>query len=235
MHKANGIRPDVVDVNLEPVDLADIYQRLVQYYGPQSWWPASHAFEVIVGAILTQNTAWRNVELALENLRHHRLLSCSSMMAISFEELMAHIRPAGFYRRKAECLKSICGWLNDQHGLDNIKQKGLSDSRKTLLNIRGIGQETADAILLYALDKPVFVIDKYTHRLVSRLANNDMAFNYDALQNSFINSLDENLLVFQEYHALIVVQAKEFCKKTPDCTGCPLNDSCRHYRCTLRA
>lgn len=221
--------------NPEPVNPAEIYQRLYQYYGPQGWWPASHAFEVIVGAILTQNTAWRNVELALENLRHLGLLSWSPMLSLSLDELQAHIRPAGFYRRKAECLKAICHWLKDQRGLDNIKLKGFLDCRRTLLDIKGIGLETADAILLYALDKPAFVIDKYTHRLTTRLANKNMAFNYDALQNSFINSLDENLLVYQEYHALIVIHAKEFCKASPDCTDCPLNDSCHYYRCTLKA
>lgn len=233
-HKTDDIQLAGVNVRPESVDFVDIYQRLFQYYGPQNWWPANHAFEVIVGAILTQNTAWRNVEIALDNMRSQDLFSWRSLLEISVDDLQFVIRPAGFYRRKAACILSICRWLEGQQGIEQIKQHNTIEIRKTLINIKGIGSETADAILLYAFDKPAFVIDKYTHRIVCRLTGKELLFNYQALQNGFVNQLDGEVTVFQEYHALIVAHAKNHCKKAPNCTACPLNNSCRHYQCKLQ-
>ncbi len=219
----------------ESVDYTDIYQQLFQYYGPQNWWPAEDAFEVIVGAVLTQNTAWHNVEMALESLRKQDLLSWPSLLDLSVDELETSIRSAGFYQRKAECIQSICRWLEGHQGIEQIKQYDSTKIRKTLIKIKGIGPETADAILLYAFDKPAFVIDKYTHRIFCRLAGFNRLYNYHNLQTGFINQLEENVAEYQEYHALIVEHAKVHCKNTPSCLTCPINQSCSHYLCKLQA
>ena len=225
----------MADDRPESIDFTGIYQQLFRYYGPQDWWPANHAFEVIVGAILTQNTAWRNVEIALSNLSKQDLLTWQSLLKKSAEELQAIIRPAGSYRRKAACILAICDWLEGRQGLEEIKPYDSIEIRRMLLNIKGIGPETADAILLYAFDKPAFVIDKYTHRIVCRLAANTQVFNYHDLQAGFVNKLEENVVLYQEYHALIVEHAKVHCKKTPVCLSCPINQSCSYYRCKLQA
>ncbi len=224
----------MLNVRPEPVDFVDIYQRLIRYYGPQNWWPANHAFEVIVGAILTQNTAWRNVEPALQNLRTRALLSWQSLLEVSVDELQLIIRPAGFYRRKAACILSMCRWLEGQQGIEQIIQYEPVEIRKMLIDIKGIGPETADAILLYALDKPAFVIDKYTHRIVCRLTAKERLFDYYTLQTSFLAGLDKDVRLFQEYHALMVALAKDCCKTKPDCSACPINGSCWHYQSKLR-
>ncbi len=233
--KAKYTQPDVAGDRLVSVNFTDIYHQLFQHYGPQDWWPAEHAFEVIVGAVLTQNTAWRNVEIALDNLRAQNLLTWPSLLRKSADELQVVIRPAGFYRRKAACILSICRWLEGKQGIEEIKQYDSIGIRKMLLSIKGIGHETADAILLYAFEKPAFVIDKYTHRIVCRLAGNTQVFNYHDLQAGFVKQLGEKMMVYQEYHALIVAHAKVHCKKTPDCLSCPINQSCSYYRCKLQA
>lgn len=221
------------NAKFESIDFADIYQRLLQYYGPQSWWPARHTFEVIVGAVLTQNTAWHNVELALGRLRKHDLLNWPSLLDIPVDELQEMIRSAGFYCRKAACIQSICRCIKDEQGIENFKQYDYQEIRQKLLSVNGIGQETADAILLYAFDKPVFVIDKYTHRIFCRLTGEDRPFNYNDLQESYVSHLTEDVAVFQEYHALIVAHAKQHCRHKPDCETCPLNDACRYNQCKL--
>ncbi len=217
------------NVDRTPQNLVAVYNRLLNYYGTQNWWPAEHSFEVIVGAILTQNTAWTNVELALENLRRHDCLSYEEILKLPIEALQSHIRPAGFYRRKASCIRTVSQCLQDCRGIEVLRQQEHQYSRELLLGISGIGEETADAILLYALDKPAFVIDKYTRRIMSRLGLLDASCSYQTLQQVFVSQLGYRLELFQEYHALLVEQAKTHCRKIPHCTACPLRHCCRHF------
>jgi len=222
--------PDEVNAKSTLPDVNEVYKRLSRHHGAQNWWPAEHAFEVIVGAILTQNTAWTNVELALANLRNHNRLSCASVLAISSRELQDFIRPAGFYRRKSDCLQTVCRWLEEAGGIDKIKLQSQHVNRTKLLSISGIGEETADAILLYAFDQPAFVIDKYTLRIMSRLGFVSADCNYQELQAIFMSRIEVDLLVFQEFHALLVEHAKQHCRKTSACEGCPLSDCCRYQK-----
>ena len=218
----------MVNTKANPVDLNEVYHRLSNHYGTQYWWPAEHAFEVIVGAILTQNTAWTNVELALANLRNDNLLSYHSILSLSNHELEELIRPAGFYRRKAACLHAVCRWLEALGGIENLKRQSQTLNRSSLLSICGIGEETADAILLYAFDQPEFVVDKYTKRIMYRLGFVRADCNYRELQAIFMSGIEVDLAVFQEFHALLVEHAKRHCKKTSLCQGCPLSGCCQY-------
>lgn len=205
--------------------LKTIYQRLFEYFGPQHWWPGRTQFEIIVGAILTQNTNWTNVEKAIANLRRRRLLEPLKLHEIEIEELAALIRPAGYYRLKARRLKNFLDWLFEKHtgqlnGLNDIPTDLL---RRQLLGVKGIGRETADSILLYALDKAVFVVDAYTARVMLRHRLIDSDADYEQIQDLFQSNLDEDLRLFNEYHALLVRLGKQFCRPKPKCSECPLN------------
>ena len=212
------------------INLADIYQRLLDHYGPQDWWPAEHKFEVIVGAVLTQNTSWKNVELALENLRISNVLNSRQILKLDIVDLEVLIRPAGFYRRKAGTIRSICTCLENHGGIRALSKHSHQYCRELLLDITGIGAETADAILLYALDKPAFVIDKYTNRIIDRLRNMESSTIGQSLQQAFVVQLPSDLIIYQEYHALIVEHAKVHCRKTPACINCPLQSQCEHFK-----
>lgn len=205
--------------------LYTIYKKLYQYFGAQNWWPGDSPFEVMVGAILTQNTNWGNVERAISNLKKEKLLCPDKLYRLSHRKLASLIKPAGYYNIKTKRLKSFLRFfLKNYQG--SIKKMCLVDTqqlRLRLLSVNGIGQETADSILLYALNKPIFVIDAYTKRILSRhrLIKEDAA--YAGVQNFFMRNLKKEVQLFNEYHALLVQLGKNFClKKTPKCAACPL-------------
>ena len=206
--------------------LREIYPRLLKRFGPQSWWPAETRFEVIVGAILTQNTSWTNVEKAISNLKRRDRLTPLALKNISPEELALLIKPSGYFNVKAKRLKHFIEFLFKEYDgkLDSMAKEPWGTLRKQLLSINGIGPETADSILLYALDKPVFVVDAYTRRILSRhnLVSHDV--DYETLQGSFMKNLASDVKMFNEYHALLVRLGKEICKNKPACEVCPLND-----------
>lgn len=196
--------------------LIDIYETLLKFFSKQDWWPADTKDEVIIGAILTQNTAWSNVEKVIENLKKAGLCTLSALKKTPQDKLQKLIKPAGFYRQKSLYLKEIALFFEDfDENIDTIT------FRKKLLNIKGVGFETADSILLYAFSRPIFVIDAYTKRLVERrkLLNESR---YKQLQRFFMENLPQDVELFKEYHALIVKLGKTFCKKVPNCKECPL-------------
>ncbi|MBL4903692.1 endonuclease III domain-containing protein [Desulfocapsa sp. AH-315-G09] len=202
-----------------------VYDRLLAHYGPQEWWPGETDFEVMVGAVLTQNTNWINVEKAIANLKNGGQLSFSSLHRMDTDVLAEYIRPAGYYNIKARRLKNLLQMVVDEYEgeLAFLFADSLDDSRKNLLQVKGVGPETADAILLYAARKPIFVVDTYTHRVFSRHGLVEEDTDYYSLQQEFLDSLPEEVSLFNEYHALIVAVAKEFCKKKkPRCNNCPL-------------
>lgn len=197
-----------------------LYQRLFSGYGPQGWWPARLPFEVMIGAVLTQNTAWTNVERAIANLRRARCLSARRILDRRDSELAELIRPSGYFNIKARRLKSLCAWYLERGGLAALRRRDTGDLREDLLAVHGIGPETADDILLYALERPVFVIDAYTRRLFGRLGwiRGDEA--YDSLRLAIEAALDPDVPLFNEYHALIVRHAKEPCSNRRACRHC---------------
>ena len=203
-----------------------IYKRLYKFYGPQGWWPGRSRFEVIVGAILTQNTAWSNVEKAIKNLRADGILASPARFHKTNAKKLANlIRPAGYYNVKSRRLKNFTGYLMTVYGGDLRRMAKVRTHRlrQELLAINGVGPETCDSILLYAFGRPVFVIDAYTKRIFSRHGLCGQSASYEPIQEVFTSNLpsDENL--FNEYHALIVRLAKDHCKTRPLCDGCPLN------------
>lgn len=206
-----------------------LYDILFDHYGPRNWWPAETRFEVMVGAILTQNTAWSNVEKAITNLKEHGLMEIDALAKVPIRKLEEEAHPTGFFRQKAERVKNLSLFLmkNYNSDLDKFFDKTMEDLRKELLELNGIGPETADSILLYAGRKPIFVIDAYTKRLCSRLDLTD-AGTYDELQAFFMDSLPEDVQLYNEYHALIVEFCKNICTKKPKCDVCFLNKYCQY-------
>lgn len=205
--------------------LNEIYQRLFERFGPQHWWPGETQFEIIVGAILTQNTNWANVEKAISNLKAADLLCPRRLYEIEIEELAELIRPAGYYNIKAGRLKNFLAWLFENHHgrLNNLNDMPTDLLHRELLEIKGVGRETADSILLYALNRPVFVVDAYTARIMTRHGLIDTDADYEQIRELFQSNLDEETQLFNEYHALLVRAGKEFCKPKPRCEDCPLN------------
>jgi endonuclease-3 related protein len=209
------------------LDIKSVYQVLREQHGKQEWWPGDSAFEIMIGAILTQNTAWTNVEKALANLKQAGVLSLPGILDIAQDSLAKLIRPSGYYNQKAERLQGFCAWLSEQGGINSLQQRDTLDLRKDLLAIHGIGPETADDILLYALDRPVFIVDAYTRRLFSRLDLIAGQEKYDELRLQFEKRLNGDVNLYNEYHALIVIHAKDVCRKTPLCDQCNLATHCR--------
>lgn len=208
--------------------LLEIYRRLFSIYGPQRWWPGKTAFEIVVGAILTQSAAWTNVEKALNNLRAAGALSPAALHSLDVAEIARLVRPSGYYNTKAQKLKAFVAMLaaNFNGDLDALLALPEATLRPLLLSTYGIGPETADSILLYAADRPVFVIDAYTRRVFSRLGIGPEQDTYHGWQMMFMASLEADAALFNEYHALIVRLAKDFCRKRPRCHLCPLRDGC---------
>ena len=204
--------------------LNSIYAAMSAHYGPTHWWPGDTPFEIAVGAILTQNTAWTNVEKAIVNLKRERLLHPKRMMGASVETLERAVRPSGYYRQKAHRLRIFCEYLSKQYGgsMKNMAKRATETLRQELLALHGIGPETADDILLYACEKPVFVVDAYTRRILARHGLVAETIGYDALQTLFHENLPMDISLFKEYHGLIVYTGKDFCRRLPRCEGCPL-------------
>ena len=204
--------------------LLDIYTRLYERYGPQHWWPGETEFEIIVGAILTQNTNWKNVEKAITNLKNAGCLKPETLNGLPIQELAELILPAGYFNIKAQRLKHFLDWLFEKHdgSLESLEALPLSTLREQLLGIKGIGPETADSICLYAFEKPIFVVDTYTARIFGRHGMIEPGSGYEQIQEMFHGDLEADAVLFNEFHALIIQAGKEYCKTKPICDGCPL-------------
>jgi endonuclease III related protein len=203
-----------------------IYRTLYAFYGPLNWWPGDTPFEVTVGAILTQNTNWLNVEKAIAKLKSEGVLNARALNLMPEKDLALLIRPSGYYNVKAKRLKAFIAFLADSYNCEMTLLNGTDTRalRERLLAINGIGQETCDSILLYALDRPVFVIDAYTKRILSRHNILGLKASYEEFQSLFHDSLERDARRFNEYHALLVSLGKDFCRPVPRCGGCPLNE-----------
>ena len=202
--------------------LKGIYGRLFRAFGPQHWWPGDTPLEVAVGAVLTQNTAWTNVEKAVAVLKSRRLLSLDKLVRLSPRRLAPLIRSAGFHNVKAQRLAALLAWLEAQGGIAALSRIPTPDLRALLLACHGVGPETADSILLYALNRPVFVIDAYTRRILSRYGLIAGDEPYEVLRRMFESSLPRSAKLYNEYHALLVRLAKVNCRARPICNSCPL-------------
>lgn len=203
----------------------EIYDLLFAYYGPQNWWPGETPLEIIVGAVLTQNTNWSNVCKAIDNLKRENLLSFAKLSALDEAELATRIRPSGYYNLKAKRLKNLLAMLVEEYEgeVQGLMEDSLDGARENLLKVKGVGFETADSILLYVCEKPIFVVDAYTHRIFSRHLLVEEEIDYTALQEQFMDNLPADIELMNEYHGLIVRLGKEFCKKNnPLCEQCPL-------------
>src|SRR5512135_3159638 len=201
-----------------------IYNKLYSHFGPQHWWPGETPFEVAVGAILTQNTNWRNVEKAIDNLKREGKLNAHEIRKMAPGRLATLIKPAGYFNVKAKRLRHFVDFLLKEYSgrMAGMKKEKMDIIREKLLGVNGIGPETADSIILYALEKPVFVIDAYTKRVLSRHNIEKHDASYHSFQELFHSNLRKDVQLFNEYHALLVRVAKEHCRPKPLCTGCPL-------------
>lgn len=204
---------------MNSIYLFKIYQKLLAYHGPQNWWPASgftqpREWEICIGAILTQNTSWGNVEKALENLKAAKCRTPRNIAGMDLRKLQQMIKPSGFYRQKAQRLKLFSGFV-----IDNFRTTGhflKTVTRDVLLRLNGIGKETADSVLLYACGRPYFVVDAYTKRIFSRIGIVDASWNYEQIRALFESNLPKDIEIYKEFHALIVRHAKECCRKQPN-------------------
>ena len=203
-----------------------VYRRLHAAHGPQHWWPGDSVFEIMVGAVLTQNTAWTNVERAIANLKAAKALSPAAIAAAPHHRLAAWLKPSGYFNIKEQRLHAFCAWLIHKGGAKRISRLPTPVLRAELLQVHGIGPETTDDILLYAFDRPVFVIDAYTRRLFQRLGLIQGDENYEALRQLFETALATDAPLFNEFHALIVAHAKDVCRKRPLCGACKLGPLC---------
>jgi endonuclease III related protein len=218
--------PALLADSLAPAPLSSYFDALFAANGPQHWWPGRTRFEAIVGAVLTQNTSWTNVERAIRNLRAARLLSQIGIRRVTHAKLAQLLRPSGYFRQKTKTLKSFVDFLyHSYHGsLSKMFSMPTPVLRAQLLNLRGIGPETADSILLYAGKHPVFVVDAYTRRILERHGHAHPKHSYDEIRKLFESSLSPDAQLFNEFHALIVHTGKHFCRKrNPICSDCPLN------------
>jgi len=206
--------------------LTKIYQLLFDAFGPQHWWPGDTQFEIITGAILTQNTSWANVEKAIANLKSADRLGPHKIRDLDLPQLAELIRPAGYYNIKATRLKNFTKWLFDNYNgqLAALEAIDTWQLRAELLSIKGIGPETADSILLYAFNRPVFVVDAYTARIATRHELIEPGADYEQLRELFQSNLPQDVPLFNEYHALLVRLGKEFCRPKANCPPCPLKE-----------
>ncbi len=206
--------------------LRQVFDLLLKTYGKQNWWPADTAFEVMVGAVLTQNTAWSNVERAIANLKEAGVLHQRGILELPQDELAELLRPSGYFNVKAKRLQNFCRFLAENGGECALREMKLKDARAALLSINGVGSETADDIMLYALEQPVFVVDAYTRRIFTRLGMLQGDEGYEQIRTGFEKALGPHLMLFNEYHALIVRHGKETCKTKPHCDQCGLVNLC---------
>jgi endonuclease III related protein len=202
-----------------------MFRLMFDRFGPQHWWPGDGPFEMMVGALLTQNTSWTNVEKAIINLRRMNLLTVHALNEISKEKLAECIRPAGYFNIKAVRLKNLVNMLMGRYegDISGLLGENTDVQREALLSVKGIGPETADSIILYAAKRPVFVIDAYTYRILNRHNMADEQVTYDEMQELFMSNLEPDHELYNEFHALIVKTGKLYCRKTPKCDECPLN------------
>lgn len=205
-------------------NIKELFNLLYKEYGPQHWWPGDTRWEIIIGAILTQNTSWKNVEKAIKNLKKNELLDYFKIKEIDVEKLGTIIKPSGFYNIKAKRIKNFISFIEKEYNNDinKIKNEPLDIAREKLLSVNGLGKETVDSILLYAYNFPTFVVDTYTKRIFFRhkMIEND---DYEEIRSMVMNNFGDNAEIFNEFHALIVRIGKEFCKKKPLCKNCFLN------------
>ena len=225
----------------------EIYQELYKCFGAQNWWPivvngasvyakdydtinrnADDAFEISIGTILTQNTAWKNSEKAIINMKTENLLSIEALDSMDVNKLAEVIKPSGYYNQKAKKIKAFISYIRKElnNNLFSLKDKPLYEARESLLSVWGLGRETADSILLYALGMPIFVVDAYTVRFLSRLGIIESKVGYEYIQKIFQDNLPNDAKIYQEYHALIVRLGKNICRKQPVCAECMLNNIC---------
>ena len=203
----------------------EIYTLLSQHFGPQGWWPGDSPLEMMVGAVLTQNTNWENVRKAIANLKESGSLSFAALSTLPVEELAQLLKPSGYFNIKAQRLKNLLQMISERYNgkLELLLDADLTTGREALLSVKGIGPETADSILLYAANHPIFVIDTYTHRIFSRHHLVPEESDYDSLQEAFHDKLPAQPVLYNEYHALIVALGKDYCRKNnPRCAQCPL-------------
>lgn len=206
--------------------LRSVFDRLLDSYGPQDWWPGDTPFEIMVGAVLTQNTAWINVERAIANLINQRALDPARILAVPEKRLADWLRPSGYFNVKARRLRNFCRWYLEAGGYEALSALETQPLRHALLAVNGVGPETADDILLYAFERPVFVIDAYTRRLFARLALIAGDEDYESLRLAIERALGPDTALFNDYHALIVAHAKEVCRVKPRCAECALRHGC---------
>lgn len=204
--------------------LMKIYKELYRAYGPRHWWPGETPFEVMVGAILTQNTSWKNVEKAIATLKEKGVLNPEGIQQLPESTLASLIRSSGYYRMKARRLKTFVEFLFEEYNgkINTMQEEEIQRLREKLLSLNGVGPETADSILLYGLQKPVFVVDAYTKRILSRHGMISEKASYDEMQALLMAHLPHDERLFNEYHALLVHLGKNVCKKRPECDRCPL-------------
>ncbi|MHA1506918.1 MAG: endonuclease III domain-containing protein [Candidatus Asgardarchaeia archaeon] len=214
------------------LDSYAIFTKLYGFFGPQNWWPADSKLEIIIGAILTQRTSWKNVEKAINRLKENGLIDLKRLYETDLEELSHLIRSSGFYREKARRIKSLVSHIVRKYkGLEDFLGKDLEELRNELMSIKGIGEETADSIILYAAEKPAIVVDGYCLRFYERFYGEKI--NRKDLRKRLKMELPEDLNVYKEFHALIVKLCKEYCKKKPICKECPLVGYCRYPRSSI--
>lgn len=223
-----------IPVITEPEALKGVYHALSERFGAQHWWPGDSRLEIMAGAVLTQNAAWSNVEKAIANLKQADCLSLSRLHAMPLEELARLIQPAGYYNVKARRLWNLLDWVVQQGGEPTLCEWSLDDLRSGLLSINGVGPETADDILLYAFERPVFVVDAYTRRILRRMGllvgepgYEDLRQALEAALGSEVTTTREQVAVYNEMHALIVILAKQYCRPKPRCEACPLSKQCQ--------
>jgi endonuclease III related protein len=206
--------------------LMEIFDKLFKAYGPRHWWPGETPFEVMVGAILTQNTSWSNVEKAIQRLKWKGVLSCEAIHHLRKSQLASLIKPSGYYRIKADRLKAFVLFLVENYSgdIESMAKEDLEMLRPKLLSVKGIGPETADSILLYGLKKSIFVVDAYTKRILSRHGLISDKASYEEVQRLFMDHLPHDEKLFNEYHALLVHLGKTVCKKIPRCDICPIKN-----------
>lgn len=213
-----------------------IYDELFSAFGPRHWWPGETRWEIILGAILTQNTAWVNVEKAIGNLKRARALSVAATRRLTDAALARHIRPSGYFNQKVKKVRAFLRFLDDRYGgsLTKMARTPTAQLRVELLGVWGLGPETADSILLYALGRPVFVVDAYTRRIFPRYGLFPAAWDYHAVQRFFVRHLPVETARYNEYHALIVQLGKDYCRPRPRCALCLLRPGCRHAGCVIK-
>ncbi len=208
-----------------------LYKKLRSRFGYLNWWPGETRDEIVIGAILTQQATWKNVEKAIANLKSENALDLRKIRRMGLRRLERLVRPSGFYRQKASRLKGIASYIFTNYGsLDGMFDKSTAELRKELLSLNGVGRETADSIILYVANKPIFVVDAYTKRIMSRVYGIDERIDYDELRGLISDKIGKSLDLYKDFHAQFVELGKEHCRPRPLCENCPINEYCRYFK-----